>query len=144
MLKDKIKRIGTLALLGIVTLPMAVGAYTIQQFFGNYSLGGLKTAQMDFEVTDDALTSQNNNVTVTNLIHDAGASTCHFCKLDITGKKKGLIFYSKIGSNTIDTPTTGTYSGADYGNVGTGKFRYEIYNNGALQNDGTFRVNAEG
>ncbi len=144
MKNKKMKKIAALALVIAVSVPALASAYTVQQFFGNYSLGGLKTAEMNFEVTDKALASQNNNVTVTNLVHDAGGSTCHFCKLDIVGKKKGWVFYSKVGSNTINTPTTGNYNGSNYGNVGTGKFKYEITNNGAFQNDGTFRVNAEG
>ena len=143
-MKNKKIKWGWFLALAVMALPIMASGYTIQQFFGNYNLGGLQTAQMDFEVTDDNLKYQSNAVTVTNLVHDAGGSTCNFCELKVTGKKKTLIFFwTNIGKNSILTPTTGMFDGADFGNVGSGEFRYEIQNYGAIQNSGSFRVDAD-
>lgn len=143
MKRRKKQKLAILAMLVVLVIPTIAFAYQYQSCTGNYQLKALKTGAMTFEVTNSAWVNQNNNVTVTKLLHDAGGSTCHFCKLDIVGQKKGLIFYSDIGKNTINTPTTGYYYGKNYGNVGIGKFKYKITNNGAFENDGTFKVNAQ-
>ena len=150
MISNKIKKIVLAGVIGATALPMIVSAASsITQYFISYSLGGQQSTNMEFEVSSsDNHNYQNNNVTVSTLYHDAGGSECRWadgstCKFEVTGKKKGLIFYNTVGSNTINTPTTGYYNGANYGNVGSGKFRYTIKNNGALSTSGTFRVNAQ-
>ena len=130
-------------ILGIaaIALPTCAFAQVLAPFWGNYYLGALQSAQMDIEITDDTLKYQDNHAEVTNLKHDGGSSGCTFCKLEVTGKKKGLLGYSKKFTDTINTPSTGTFYGGNH-DTSTGKYRYLIKNNGAYQNDGVFTVTA--
>ena len=143
-MKSKLKKIGVTTLLGVTMFPaLAFAGWSQTQYFANFSLGGQKTQYTEFEVTDTSKKYHNNNVTVSNLVHDGDVNNCSFCKLEITGKIKKWYGYGQIGKNTINTPRTGTYAGTNYGEVGTGKFRYYIKNNGAIKSEGTIRVNAQ-
>lgn len=129
-----------------VLIPTVTDAWTKLQFFdGNYTLGGLKSVNMDFKQSDPSYGYQNYRLTVSTLIHDGDPNNCTFCKTEITPRKKNILgFYSNITSKkSISTPRTGSYNGANLGHVGTGSFRYVIHNYGAFQNNGTLRVNTQ-
>ena len=86
-MKSKLKKIGVTTLLGVTMFPaLAFAGWSQTQYFANFSLGGQKTQYTEFEVTDTSKKYHNNNVTVSNLVHDGDVNNCSFCKLEITGK----------------------------------------------------------
>ena len=141
-MKTRKKIIIGLVAIAIVSFPSVISfAKTINQHFATYGLNGLGEVNFTFSESG-SMVYHSNNLTVTKILHDGDQGNCNFCQIQICGKKKGLMgMYSNIGKNNINTPHEGTYNGANYGNVGTGTFKYYIKNHGAFRNEGTFRVN---
>ena len=143
-----------LSLLGIALLTIStiiVLADTQQQYFAAYTVGTTASqTQQYMELTtkeNDGYKYQNSNFTVSNILADSGGdgSYCSFCKLVITGKKKGFLgIYSNLKAPvTVSTPKIGYYNATNYGNVGYGTFRHYIKNETHFSNSGTYRVNAQ-
>lgn len=135
--------------LSVIIPTLAVSADTQIQHYIGYTIGTTQTYEethMEFSVgSSDPYIYQNSNFTVSSMLADSGGGSCSFCKLVITGKKKGLlgIYTNMKSAKTVSTPTTGYYSGDNYGNVGTGTFRHYIKNSTHYSNSGTYRVNAQ-
>jgi hypothetical protein len=149
MEKKKILSLLGIALLAIPTI--IVLADTQQQYFAAYTIGTTASqTQQYMELTtkeNDGYKYQNSNFTVSNMLADSGGdgSYCNFCKLVITGKKKGFLgIYSNLKNPvTVSTPKVGYYNATNYGNVGYGTFRHYIKNETHFSNSGTYRVNAQ-
>lgn len=139
------KILGAVASLAIVAtaVPTFVFAATQTQHFGQFNLTGTNLVKMDFNAKNQY---QNYNFDISTMGHDGGQGDCTWCTMTIEAKKKNWIGqYNRIsnGQTTYNTPRTGYYSGKNFGNVGTGDFRYVIKDDNILKVSGTLRVNEQ-
>lgn len=149
MLKKKYFLLLSMAVLVVPTI--AVFADTFRQEYGDYTVGtsaGQTQQYIEFSTKEsEGLKYQNSNFTVSSMLADSGGngSYCSFCKLVVTGKKKGFLgIYSNLkDSVTVSTPNVGYYNATNYGNVGYGTFRHYIKNETHFSNSGTYRINAQ-
>ena len=128
----------------LISVPVLVLAYTTHQKFASYSVDSQETQYMQFSESDSNFIYQNSNLTVSSILADSGSSSCTWCKVKVTHKKKGLLgIYSTTNSTTVTTSVPDYYDVKNYGNVGTGTFRHYIENTNHQNNTGTMRVNVQ-
>lgn len=132
-----------LSVLAVTAIPALVSAATYQHIV-DYSIGtsGTESLYFQFDETTDNDTFKST-VKVSSMLADSGGdgSYCSFCQLDTEFKKKGLLRYNSIGSKTINTTTTGTYTGASNSKTaGEGTYRYYITNDNHYNSKGQITV----
>ena len=144
-MKKQIIQKTILSILAIAAIPALASAATHQHIV-SYTLGtktGLSEDlyfQFDESTDNDTFTSQ---IKVNSMLAYSGGdeSYCSFCQLDTEFKKKGLLWYNSIGSKTINTTTTGTYTGASNSKTaGEGTYRYFVTNDTHYSNSGQATV----
>lgn len=128
----------------MAAVPLFASAST-KQYIGTYTVGTTASSEesyIQFEETNENNTVFTSQVKVNSMLADSGGdgSYCSWCQLDTNLKKKGLLWYSSIGSKTINTTSTGTYTGPSSQKGGKDTYRFYVTNDNHYRNSGQITV----
>lgn len=146
-MKNQIIQKTILSVLAVAAIPALASAAT-KQYIGTYTVGTTASSEetyIQFEETSADNTVFTSQVKVNSMLADSGGtgSSCSWCQLDTDIKKKGLLWYSSIGSKTIKTTTTGTYTGPASSKGGNDTYRFYVTNDNHFSNSGQVTVTTQ-